>query len=695
MEYLVIKDEDLFLLTDMQGNINPDSEKGLYTQDTRVLDTYVLCLNNEPLSLLQSSCERGYVSTIRLTNMEEVNDGEVKVQRESVEVLREQIVHKGVFYERVTVYNYSREMLPVALSISIGSRFSDLFEARGSKRVARGHDLEPNVQAGRVDLGYLGLDGITRRLAIHCDAATQTDKDMILISQLLIPNQPFVFEIALQPVIGHELDTINMFSESFAQLELSHKDWLQSGMQVKTDNESFNEMIQRGLVDLRVLMTDLGEGQLPVAGVPWFAVPFGRDSLITALQLLLFKPDIAKGTLRTLARLQGKEMNTWRAEQPGKILHEMRRGEMANLNEVPYRQYYGSINSTPLFLILAVEYYRWTQDLVLMKELLPNIKMAIYWMDNYADLDGDGFVEYHVEGSNGLSVQSWKDSYDSMIHEDGRLAKSPMAVVEVQSYIYQAKMGLSELLPNLGECDLAERLCTQAQDLKRQFNDKFWMPEKEYFALALDNDKSQVKIITSDPGHCLWSGIVDDDKVDSVVQNLFGDGLFSGWGIRTVSSKEAVYSPISYHNGSVWTHDNSLILFGLAKQGRWAAVNQLSEALLQASLQFDYQRLPELFCGHDHSLGSIIKYPVACIPQAWASGTPLAMVHAILGIDVDVINRVVSLAPSWPDFIQRIEIKQLPVGGTTLSFVIDKHSGLRTLETNGYELVIAVNRMEQ
>ncbi|MFD1675555.1 glycogen debranching N-terminal domain-containing protein [Alicyclobacillus fodiniaquatilis] len=686
MDYLVIKDEDLFLLTDVLGNISPESEKGLYTHDTRVLDTYVMTLNEKPLSLLHSSCEKGYISTIHLTNKEEVNDGAVKVRQESLEIKREQIVQKGVFYERVTLFNYARETLPVNIGLSFGSSFTDLFEARGVVRPARGRDLEPVWENGFVRLGYEGLDGVVRRIEVRCDAATKTEAGKFEISGVLTPDQPLVIDIAVRAMVGDEAGLTRSFSEALYALEHAHAEWLNNCMQVTTDNEVFNAMVERGLVDLRVLLTDLGYGSFPVAGIPWFAVPFGRDSIIASLQLLPFNPAIGKGTLRTLAHLQGHEVNAWRAEQPGKILHEMRRGEMANMKEVPYQRYYGSIDGTPLFLILAVEYFRLTNDLAFIEEILPNLKRAIAWLDEYADVDGDGFTEYHVEGSNGLSVQSWKDSYDSMIHVDGQLAESPMAVVEVQGYVYHAKMGLAELLPRLGEDELAARLGAEAEALKQHFNEVFWMPEKEYFALALDKDKKQVQITTSDPGHCLWSGIVDEEKVQPLVDCLMSDGLFSGWGVRTVSSEEAVYSPISYHNGSVWSHDNSLVLMGLAKQGAEEAVNRLSEALLKASLQFDYQRLPELFCGHDDSLGSIVRYPVACIPQAWAAGTPLVIAQAILGVDVDVARKVVRLSPTWPDFVNRIEVKHMPVENTVVSFAIDKREGLQLLESNGYNV---------
>jgi glycogen debranching enzyme len=688
MDYLVIKDGDTFLLTDLCGNIHADSEKGLYTHDTRCLDTYVLTLNGKPLSKLHSSCEKNYISVIHLTNDEEVNDGELKLHRESIEVKREQIVRGGVFYERMTFFNYARTDLAVQISLQFGSRFSDLFEARGAVRSSRGKDLPPEVQNGEVTLGYVGLDDVERAVVIRCDKATRTTANRFDVDTLIQPGKPFVLEVVVQPRIDGEAGEVTSFASALKALEADYAAWLSSCMRVSTDNESFNALIHRSLLDLRTLLTDLGDGPFPVAGIPWYAVPFGRDSLITALQMLPFQPEVAKGTLRTLARLQGEKVDAWRAEQPGKILHELRRGEMANVNEVPFQRYYGSIDSTPLFLVLAVEYYRWTNDRRFLEEILPNILRAVEWLDQYADMDGDGFVEYHSADSKGLSVQSWKDSYDSMIHPDGTLGVSPMAVSEVQGYVYHAKVGLSELLPSFGETKLAERLKAEAERLKEQFNDRFWMADKDYFATALDKDKRQIRTVTSDPGHCLWSAIIDADKVDAVVRTLLSPGMFSGWGIRTMSSDEAVYSPISYHNGSVWAHDNALILLGFAKYGQTDAVNTLTEALLRAGLEFRYQRLPELFCGHDASLGFIVRYPVACMPQAWAAGTPLAMFQAILGTKVDVAAKTITLSPTWPAFLSRIQVTNMPVGETRVSFTLDRDKGVVEESLNGYRLCV-------
>lgn len=686
MDYMVVKHGDLFLLTDPKGDIQPGSEKGLYTHDTRVLDRYCLTFNGGPLALLHSSCEQDYLSTVYLTNTEEVNDGAVKLHRDSVEVKREQIVRDHVFYERMTFINYAREDVAATIGLTVGSQFNDLFEVRGIKRSARGHDLPPIVEAGHIQLGYVGLDDIERHVHVRCVAATSVSSDKFEIQSILIPDVPLIVEVVIQPEIAGELGTISSFSSALQDLLAEYAEWFEQGTRVTTDCDALNQMIERGLTDLKALTTDIGDGPFLVAGIPWFAVPFGRDSIIAALQLMMFHPEVARGTLRTLARLQGTQVDVSRCEQPGKILHELRRGEMANLNEVPFGRYYGSIDSTPLFLVLVVEYYRMTQDTSLVRELLPNILRAVEWLDTYADVDGDGLVEYHVEASHGLSVQSWKDSYDSMIHPTGEISASPMAVSEVQGYVYHAKAGLAEVLSAVNHDELADHLRHDAELLKERFDDAFWMADKNFYAIALDKDKHLVRTVTSDPGHCLWSGIVPETRVEAIVDRLLSPDMFSGWGIRTMSSSEPVYSPISYHNGSVWAHDNSLILLGLAKYGQTAAVNQLAGALLQASQQFTYQRLPELFCGHASDVGAVVAYPVACNPQAWAAGTPLLLVQAILGIEVFAPDRRIRLNPSWPAFVSRIEVSNLRVGDEVVSFVVERTLGIVEQSTSSFTI---------
>jgi glycogen debranching enzyme len=398
---------------------------------------------------------------------------------------------------------------------------------------------------------------------------------------------------------------------------------------VQTDLKQLEKLVKRGTDDLRVLLTDIGSGLFPVAGLPWFGVPFGRDSLIAALQLLPFNSNIAKATLKTMAFYQGTKVDPWRDEQPGKILHEIRYGELANTNQIPFAPYYGSVDSTPLFLMLLVEYVKWTRDLELVKQLEDNIERALNWIDEYGDRDGDLFVEYHQEAQKGIANQGWKDSGDSVVHRNGDL-QSPIALCEVQGYVYQAKKGISTIYGALGYGDKAEALDEQAERLKKEFNHVFWMEDVEFYAIALDEHKQQVGTITSNPGHLLQSGILSNDRAKKIANKIVNKNMFSGYGIRTMSKGEAGYNPMSYHNGSVWPHDNSMILLGLSKTNQKEDMKKVVQGLITASTHFEYDRLPELFCGYDDSIKNVVPYPVACSPQAWAAGTPLTFVQSLL-----------------------------------------------------------------
>lgn len=434
-------------------------------------------------------------------------------------------------------------------------------------------------------------------------------------------------------------------------------------------------LIDRGLSDLKLLLTDIGYGAFPVAGLPWFGVPFGRDSLIAAFQMLSIKPDVAKGTLLTMAAFQGQDNNPWRDEQPGKIMHEIRFGELSNTNQIPFTPYYGSIDSTPLFLVLLVEYCKWTGNFDLFHHLLPNIDAALSWIDNFGDRDQDGFVEYHQESSKGIANQGWKDSGDSIVHRNGDYAKTPIALAEVQGYVYQAKMGLSDLFNKMGEENKAFLLREQALSLKEKFNDAFWIEEQQYYAIALDHNKQPVGTLTSNPGHLLLSGILDDERAKCIKDILISPKMFSGYGIRTMGEGEAGYNPMSYHDGSIWPHDNSLILLGMSLSGYKADSTKVIEGLIQASQHFEYDRLPELFCGYSNELGYPIEYPVACSPQAWAAGTPFLMLQSLLGLKVNSLEKSIELHPYFPDGMTRLDIHNMAIGEGSLSINMTLNEG--------------------
>ena len=443
-------------------------------------------------------------------------------------------------------------------------------------------------------------------------------------------------------------------------------------------------MVDRGVSDLRLLLSDLGHGPFTVAGLPWFGVPFGRDSMVAALQMLSFNSEVAKGTLRTMAHYQGKNNDPWRDEQPGKIMHEIRYGELANTNQIPFTPYYGSVDSTPLFLVLLVEYVKWTNDLGLAKELLPNIHAALDWINLYGDRDGDGLVEYHQESSKGIANQGWKDSGDSIVHRNGDYAETPIALVEVQGYVYQAKSGLADLFDAMHDPQMAKELREQAASLKVTFHNAFWMEEHGFYAIALDKDKNQVGTLTSNPGHLLYSGILEEERIDSVSRVLTSEKMFSGFGVRTMADGEAGYNPMSYHDGSVWPHDNSIILLGMGKNDRATEASLIMNGLIEAAEHFEYDRLAELFCGYDDGLGKLIKYPVACSPQAWAAGTPLTFIQTILGCYPDSLKGELLLKPHLLDGMDKLQVDQLRIGDGMLSLSLYRTK-------NGNELVIHEN----
>ena len=414
------------------------------------------------------------------------------------------------------------------------------------------------------------------------------------------------------------------------------------------------------LAALRFYPYLFSSGALPAAGLPWFMAIFGRDSIITSLQALPFMPDLARTTLLVLSEHQGARHDDFRDEEPGKILHEVRRGEMTAFEERPHSPYFGSADSTPLFLILLDEYERWTGDRQFVEELEFAARMALAWIDRYGDRDGDGYVEYERKNKDsGLENQCWKDSWDSIRHADGRLAKLPRATCEIQGYVYDAKVRCARLARTLWQDRaLAARLEAEAADLKRRFNRDFWIAEGQFFALALDGDKHQVDALTSNIGHLLWSGIVEEDKIEACVRHLLGERLFSGWGVRTMAEGDAGYNPIGYHVGTVWPHDNSLIAWGLRRCGYRKEAAHLALAMLEAATAF-HGRLPEAFAGYPRALtGWPVEYPTACSPQAWATAAPLLLCRTLLGLEP--VGEHLLVDPALPEGIERIELLDIP-----------------------------------
>jgi glycogen debranching enzyme len=694
MDYRVLKDNNAFLLTDINGDI-PESHPmglGFYKKDTRFLSRLETKINGQPLICLASEAKETTMATIRLTNPHMEKDGELILWRESIEVKRERFIHQDVWYEQFTLKNYYPKPVEFEFNVSVDADYKDMFIIRGFQNGNVGQITERNVTENGLVVVYKGTDELTRRTVFKwdapCDGVTESGEFTFKVK--LDHEETRSIALAICPEIQDEKLGIMKPEEAKAALQAQHQNWVNGATQITTDHNQLQRLVDQGLGDLKLLLTDIGYGEFPVAGLPWFGVPFGRDSLIAALQMLPMRPEVARGTLHTMAAYQGKDKNPWRDEEPGKIMHELRFGELSNTNQVPFTPYYGSIDSTPLFLVLLVEYCNWTGDLELFRSLEENVKAALQWIDQYGDQDGDGFVEYHQESAKGIANQGWKDSGDSVVHRNGDYAQTPIALSEVQGYVYQAKKGIARLYEQLGNSEQSEVLKGQAETLKEAFEKAFWMEDQSFYAIALDKDKKQVGTLTSNPGHLLLSGILEPEKTKIVTEQLVSSKMFSGYGVRTMGKGEAGYNPMSYHDGSIWPHDNSLIFLGMSRSGHQDEATKVIEGLIEASKGFEYDRLPELFCGYEKELGYPVPYPVACSPQAWAAGTPFLMVQSLLGLKVNSQQKEIYIQPHFLEGMTTFSFEKAGIGKGTISFTVTCNVGyvLQVKEnTTGYKVI--------
>jgi len=673
---LVIKEGDVFLMTDTEGNLPRDSVAGygLYKGDTRHLSVWDLSFDEIRPIVLLSTAELGYSSEHHLTNPPMATTGGRIIPKETLEVRRQRVVNQSL-HETIQVTNFNIVRSTIVLRFDFDADFMDIFEVRGVKRHRRGTLSKPLVAKDKVTFRYRGLDGARRTTQIRFSPTPdQIWYNGALFTLPLRHRETAVITVTISP---NGAPSDDHFYAGLQKLDSCYRDWLRSCTEVFTNNDFFNTMLQRSLRDTRLLMTDGEDGRFVAAGTPWFNCLFGRDSLITSFQVLALNHEVARDTLHALARWQGREINDWRDEEPGKILHELRSGEMASLGEIPMAPYYGSVDATPLFLILAAEYVAWTGDLDLVHQLEPNLMAALEWIDTYGDSDRCGYVEYSKRSAKGLLNQGWKDSRDGIVNSDGTLVRPPIALVEVQGYVYAAKRGMAWLMSLLGKKSLARKLRREATLLKARFNHDFWLEDEEFYALALGANKEPATSITSNPGHCLWTGIVDADKAPKVVERLFSNDMFSGWGIRTLSSRAARYNPLGYHLGSIWPHDNSLIGMGLKRYGFEEELNELTTALYDCCHGFDYYRLPELFCGVPRSAQNLpVRYPVACRPQAWAAGTFPLLLRAILGLVPSAPEKeLLIVRPRLPYWLEEVEVRGLTVGDSAVDLLYQRRKG--------------------
>jgi len=684
------------MVTDEIGDM-PEGRRhlGLYHHDTRYLSILNMIINGQKPRLLTSSSEQNYIAVIQMSNPTlELAGGEVALTH-TISIRRDCTI-KDALYEQISFYNHNRFDVPLTVTITFGGDFVDLFEVRGWERKKRGIIIAPETSASKIILNYRGLDGIGRHTEVGFEVAPshiETEREYVhplptrrtssflpesyevaprIISRppcvkvtwelLLMPRIPFDITFAIQVYEKRRPSVVSSFSKCLGEVQKSYSEWQQECTVVETDNDFFNRLLERSILDLRLLIEDTPEGLVPAAGIPWFACVFGRDSLITSLQTLMLNPQIAVGTLRFLAKHQGTKVDPWHDEEPGKIVHEIRKGELANLDEIPHSAYYASVDATPLFVMLFAETMKWLDDDELFREIVPAAELALEWMEKHGDLDSDGYIEYLSRSPGGLRDHGWRDSHGALTYPDGTPVEPPVALVEVQGYAYKAFTGMAELLHRKGELTLSRKLAKRAANLKKNFNRDFWLADRQEY----------------------------------LVKRLTSRDMACGWGIRTVTSRTPRFNPMGYHQGSIWPHDNSLIVAGMRRYGYIKEAEEVTSQIFEASMHFPYSRLPELFCGFARDKefpGMPVKYPASCSPHAWASGSAILLLQSMLGMQANVARRRLYLNPKLPQWLKYVSIQNLRVGKGTVNLYFERHeedSSFRITENSaGIQVVVS------
>jgi len=686
-----LKHNDTFAVFDSHGDIGATAggPDGLFDRDTRYLSNLELLIGGAQPLLLGSAIRDDNLSFhVDLTNADIYENDRIVLLKDAVHIGRSIYLSDGSLRERIALTNHSAQEVQLTLSLAFASDFADIFEVRGIRRKQRGQAWSRILGAGSIVLSYRGLDGVLRETALNFEPAPTVQMESIgRYSLQLAPGAKHTIFVTVSSR-GLLPESTQSFFKGLAALHRERRSATRAMAAIETSNSVLNEILCRSMADLCMLITSTPDGPYPYAGIPWYSTSFGRDGIVTALQILWMDPAVAAGVLKRLARHQASLEDARSDADPGKILHEMRGGEMAALGEIPFGLYYGSVDATPLFVMLAGLYAQRTGDYVLIRELWPAIERALAWIDEKGDLDGDGFIEYARAAETGLANQGWKDSHDSVFHADGRLAEGPIALVEVQGYVYAAKCLAASCARRLGMLERAEDLQRQADDLQVRFEETFWCEEIGTYALALDGAKRQCKVRTSNAGQALATGIARSDRAHRVADGLLHTRFHSGWGIRTVASGEARYNPMSYHNGSIWPHDNALIAQGLARYGRKSGIGLIFDELVRATTYMEHRRIPELYCGFRRRPGrGPTLYPAACSPQAWAAGAPFLMLQAMLGLEFDHEGRKVLLTnPSLPASAPRLVIRNLTLGDASVDFAVSQEGaavGVQVLRTTG------------
>ena len=675
----VLKQGDTFAVFDHAGDIKPEGlgEEGLYHEGTRYLSRLVLTLaGGRPLFLSSTVREDNDVLTADLTNPDIFRSGAIAIPRGTLHFFRSKFLWQGACYECLRLKNYGLESIEASFTVHYAADFADIFEVRGTRRKRIGRNLGATVEGSAAILAYEGLDGVVRRTRLEfAPGPAALTASEARFHAALPPREEVAFYLVVRCERGRTAAPRWLFDKALvaaAEAAAADRDRVCT---VRSSNEQFNDWVIRSAADLHMMTTRTPQGPYPYAGVPWFSTPFGRDGLITAFECLWFNPRLARGVLAYLAATQADYVSPEQDAEPGKILHETRDGEMAALGEIPFGRYYGSVDSTPLFLMLAGAYYERTGDAAFAESIWPNLERALTWIDTYGDRDGDGFVEYLRTSPQGLLQQGWKDSHDSISHADGTLARGPIALCEVQGYVFAGKLAMAAVATALGKAEMAARLYEQARVLQKRFEEAFWCEDLSTYALALDGAKRQCRVRSSNAGHCLFTGIAQPEHAVRTAETLLRPESSAGWGVRTLAATEVRYNPMSYHNGSVWPHDNALIAYGMARYGLKQSVLQVLRGLFDASLFVDLHRMPELYCGFERRPGEgPTLYPVACAPQAWSAGAVFLLLQACLGLSIRGAERRISFEyPLLPESLKEVRIRNLNVNGSSVDLLLLRH----------------------
>jgi glycogen debranching enzyme len=675
---VVAKQGGLFLISADSGDVEEHTDQGLYFHDMRFLSACTLRLDGQVPVVLLADATEGNRVLFELTNLD-LRDaqGDVRLPKEML-VLRRDRTLADAFTETISIQNYARQPAEFELELRYAADFADMFVIRGMHPGKRGTLHPSRWDNDCLTFRYDGADDCTRTTAVRFSHPPDRRQDGELVYNLhLEPHQRW--ELTVTCDVHHAAsDGLENCPNQTGGGSAHHRQLAHAGSlgaaHVETDNELFNRILTRSFLDLQMLTMREKEQTFFAAGVPWYVALFGRDSLLTSIQTLAFEPSVSANTLRVLAAHQGASCDDWRDEEPGKILHELRVDELANLGEIPQTPYYGSVDSTPLFLALLGLHSAWTGTLDLFHELHGNVRAGLDWIDRYADSDADGFIDYHSHSPSGARNQGWKDSGNGIVMESGELATPPIALPEVQGDVYLAWRAVADLFERDGDLTSAERLREKARRLYQAFNAQFWLPDERFYAFCRQGDGRFSRSIASNAAHALWTGIVDQARAGAVVERVLRADMFSGWGVRTLSAEDASYNPVDYQVGSVWPHDNAMIVAGMQRYGFSDAASRVFTAMIDAASEFDHLRLPELFAGHERGPATRpVTYPVACNPQAWAAGAIPFMLSSMLGLQPDAFNQRLRIQhAALPKWLKRVVVHGLRIGAAEVDLRYDR-----------------------